>query len=87
MATLCAFGTHRYVIVFAEHRQRLVVLSAQVAAGEGGRVRQPVFVQRWIPLVRREVDITVRRLAHQARLHRRRLVSMADITGNDSSLG
>lgn len=86
MVPLCAFLAHRHLVSLAEHRQRLVVVSAEVAGGEGGRIGQPVSLQGWIPQVCCEVKLTVRRLANQARLDRRRLVPVADVTGNIISL-
>ncbi len=83
---LDTFCTHRHLVSLAEHRQRLVVLPAEVTAGKGGRICQSVSLQRRIPLVRCEVKLTVRRLAHEARLNGRQPVSVADITGNLLSL-
>lgn len=82
MIPLCTLHTHGHLVFLAEHRQRLVVLPAQVVAGKRGRLRQPVSLQRWIPPVCREVELTVGRLAHEARLDGCRLVSLADIAGD-----
>lgn len=87
MVPLFAFRTHRHIVFLAEHRQWLVVASAEVTAGEGGRIRQPVALQGWIPQVRCEVNVTVRHLADEARLDRCRLVSLADVAGNFGSFG
>lgn len=82
VVALCAFRAHRCVILLAEHRQGLVVLSAQVAGIEDCWICEAVSLQRWISLVRHEVNLTVRRLTHQTRLNRRRLVPVADVTGH-----
>lgn len=83
---LCASNANRHLVFLAEHRQRLVVVSAEVAAGEGGRIRQPVPLQSWIPQVWCQVKFAVRRLAHEAGFDRCGLVSVADITENLLSL-
>lgn len=83
---LRASHANRHLVFLAEHRQRLVVVSAEVAIGEGGRIRQPVPLQSGIPHVWRQVKFTVGRLAHEAGLDRCGLVSVADVTENFFSL-
>ena len=82
MVPLFAFRAHGHIVFLAEHGQWLVVVPAEVTAGEGGRVRQPVPLQGRIPQVRCEVNVAVGRLADEARLDRRRLAPVADVAGD-----
>lgn len=82
MILLRALHTDGRLVDPAEHLQGHVVIPAQVTVGEGGRIRQPVSLQARTPQVRREVSFTIRRLTHEARPDRRRLVSGTDVTAN-----
>lgn len=61
---LDAFLANRLLVSLAEHRQRLAVSSAELAAGDkGGGICQSVSLQRRFPQVRREVKLAVGLLA------------------------
>lgn len=79
---VCAFHTNRLLVTLAEHRQRLLVFAAVVTDDETARIRQLVFLQRWIPQVWCEVQFTIRSHARQTRLDRWGFLSAADVTGN-----
>lgn len=77
---LCAFCTNGCLVSLAEHLQGLVVVSAEVTSGKGGRTRQPVLRHHRIPEVRRQVRFTIRRLTDEARVDRWQFVFPADVT-------
>lgn len=77
---LSALYANRRLIPLAKLIQGLVVSSAEVAGGEGGRIGEAVLRQHRVSQVRLQVLVAVRQLAHEARLDRHQGVSRTAVT-------